>query len=123
LPVRTIKSNSFIEENKEKVAFMVGPILYCFESIDNPKLDKAILKPEFEPTLSGKMVGMDNATKISVKSNLGELNGIPFYLQNNRKDDQLLRVWIPTTEEANNEIPTRERPREITNSEEKLITE
>ena len=118
LPIRTIKSYSLVKENKEKVAFMIGPILYCFESIDNQKLDKAILKPEFEPTLSGKMAGMDNATTISVKSNLGELKGIPFYLQNNRKDDHSLRVWIPTSEEAYNIIPTRERPREIANSEE-----
>ena len=120
LPVRTIKSHSLVDENKEKVAFMIGPILYCFESIDNQKLNEAILKPGFEPTFSGKMDGMDNATTISVNSNIGEITGIPFYLQNNRKDDQSIRVWMPMTEEANNEIPTRERPREISSSEENL---
>jgi len=118
LPIRTIQSHSSVEENKEKVSFMRGPILYCFESIDNQKLDHEILKPGSEPTLSSKIDGLDIAPTISVESNTGYLRGIPFYLQNNRNDDQSIRVWMPTTVDANNEIPTRERPREISSSEE-----
>ena len=92
--------------------------MYCFESIDNQKLDHEILKPGSEPTLSSKIDGLDIAPTISVESNTGYLRGIPFYLQNNRNDDQSIRVWMPTTVDANNEIPTRERPREISSSEE-----
>ena len=116
LPIRKITSHSLVLENKEKVAFMIGPLLYCFESIDNEKLDHAILKDKCEFTLSDNIKELDNAITISVASNVGDLIGIPFYLQNNRGDNQSLKVWMPTTEEVINEIPKRER--EITYSEE-----
>ena len=118
LPIRKITSHSSVSENKEKVAFMIGPLLYCFESIDNKKLDHAILKPDCKYAFSDKITELDNAITISVASNIGDLIGIPFYLQNNRGDDQSFKVWMPITEKANNEIPKRERPREIKSSEE-----
>jgi DUF1680 family protein len=39
MPVRTIESHPYIEENTGKVALMRGPILYCFEAADNPGID------------------------------------------------------------------------------------
>ena len=39
MPIRLIESHPYIEENTEKAALMRGPILYCFESADNPGID------------------------------------------------------------------------------------
>ena len=54
MPVRRIHAHENLAENRGKVALMRGPVVYCFEGIDNPGADlfQATLPRGAEPTSS-----------------------------------------------------------------------
>jgi uncharacterized protein len=86
-----------VKGHKGKVAVTRGPLVYCLENIDNPKVDifkvkvdTASLQPVFEESLLGGIV------KIEGKSDTGHpLTFIPYHLWGNR-GETLMTVWVNT---------------------------
>jgi uncharacterized protein len=118
MPVRKVVADERVKEDKDKVAFQRGPVIYCAEwpeSSTGNVLDLVIKKDasfrtEFDPSLldgtqvietSGMhMMSPDNKVEKGHGSSFasGEITVklIPYALWNNRGAGQM-RVWLPTS--------------------------
>lgn len=112
MPVRRIYTNTLVRSNIGCVALMRGPIVYCFEGIDNGnnlqelhvKKDEEIIIGNYEPELLKGIVALKvKGLRIFANDNLyfqGEfsrneetLTAIPYYAWGNRGLSQM-RVWM-----------------------------
>jgi DUF1680 family protein len=105
MPVQRVRADERVEADRGRVALMRGPIVYCFESIDNgghpddvSLPDDATVTSEDRPDLLGGIVTLhargsrlssDNA-QIPV-----ELLAIPYYANANRGPVEM-ETWLPT---------------------------
>jgi DUF1680 family protein len=111
MPVRKIAANQLVENDKGKLAYQRGPLVYCFEDKDNNNgwmfdnfvSPEAPIESRFEENLLGGVV------TISVKGNKVSHSGdaktiesvtlkaIPYYAWNNRGTANML-IWMPSGE-------------------------
>jgi len=119
LSVRLLESHPWVEQNRNLVAVMRGPIVYCLESVDLPQgvsIDDVILPVEaqwqerFEPGLLGGVVALEADAIRLEKSQAGEtlyrpvrkgvkplrLRLIPYYAWGNRGPGDMT-VWLPAS--------------------------
>ncbi len=90
MPVLKVKARPEVKDDYGKIALQRGPVVYCFESVDNgPDILKrkvpknARFVPKFEPDLLGGVVVLK-----------GEgLTAVPYYAWANR-GKSLMKVWI-----------------------------
>ena len=112
MPVRQVRANPRVQEDRGLVALMRGPIVYCAESVDNPQGLRQLVvgantsfKSKFEPDLLGGVTLIEgqvqsyniNGDKISTSPAL--LTAVPYYASANRGPSSV-RVWLPATKEA-----------------------
>jgi len=120
MPVRKVVADERIREDREKMAFQRGPVIYCAEWPDNNTgnvLDLVINKDasnttEFDPSLLGgtqiiKTTGVQ--TKKTLDGKVEALSEepvklIPYALWNNRGAGQMI-VWIPTSTSVAHSLP------------------
>ena len=112
MPARRIYTNTQVKENIGCVAIMRGPVVYCFEGIDNGEnihelhitKSEEIIVGEYEPTLLNGIVPLKiKGTRLFHHDNLyfeGEyskkteqMTAIPYYAWGNRGLNQM-RVWM-----------------------------
>ncbi len=88
-------SHRKVKTNLNKIAFSRGPIVYCFESIDNPSAcipNATIKKNSSLETEKSRL--FDSFSNIRVKdSNDRTLLAIPYFLWGNR-GNSAMQVWI-----------------------------
>jgi len=95
MPVRRVQSHENVQGNQSKVALQRGPVVYCFEGVDNEDrvLDRSLpddssLETEWLPNLLGGLVviksGADDKTP---------LTAIPYYAWAHRGAGEMA-VWI-----------------------------
>ncbi len=119
MPVRMIVADPRIEQTRNQVAVMRGPIVYCLESIDLPEgvafedislPGNAEWKVRREPDLLGGVVVLGTKALVvdktatqdiggyrhvdSVQGRPVEISMIPYYTWNNR-DEPKMTVWLP----------------------------
>ncbi len=119
MPVRMIVADPRIEQTRNQVAVMRGPIVYCLESIDLPKGTRfedvclpadAKWKVRHERDLLGgvsllktKALVIDKTASqdiggyrhvSDVQGRYVDINMIPYYAWNNREEPQMT-VWLP----------------------------
>lgn len=108
MPVQRVKANPHVEADKGRVAFMRGPLVYCFEGADNGAAVKNLVMPagaEFVPEhrsnlLGGVEVLQATATAVfqtplgAVVSVPSKVTAIPYYANANRGTGPM-QVWIP----------------------------
>ncbi len=120
MPVRKVISNEAIVENKDKVAFQRGPLVFCAEGIDNKNGNVMNLVADSntptETDFENNLLNGAQVIQIMAKSasyNLDkevELSDgeekllIPYHLWANREPSEMI-VWIPTTIEASHPTP------------------
>jgi uncharacterized protein len=120
MPVRKVVADERIKEDKDKMAFQRGPVIYCAEWPDNNTgnvMDLVIKKDaafttEFEPSfLEGteviKTSGVQAKRTLDGKiETLQEepLKLIPYALWNNRGAGQMM-VWFPTSTQSAHPLP------------------
>jgi hypothetical protein len=120
MPVRKIVADVKVKDDREKIAFQRGPVIYCAEWPDNNTgnvLDLVLKKDasfssEFDPSLLDgteviKTTG--EQTKRSLDGSvemLGEepVKLIPYALWNNRGPGQMI-IWFPTSTTASHPLP------------------
>jgi hypothetical protein len=112
MPVRQVASDPQVEENVGRLAVMRGPLVYCFEDVDNPcRVDqtaiseRAAFETEFRTellggvtvlTVNGKQQGIvETEDGFHVDSRDVELTAIPYYAWDNREPGRMV-VWVPT---------------------------
>ncbi len=112
MPVRKIHCNSLVRHNIDCVALMRGPIVYCFEGVDNGEnlqelhiLRNGVIEivNKNDDSLCGKVELLVEGTRIYSRERLyfeGEFNrencmlkAIPYYAWGNRGLNQM-RVWM-----------------------------
>ncbi len=90
MSVLKVKARPEVKDDRGKIALQRGPVVYCFESVDNgpdvlkmkvPKNARFI--PKYEPKLLGGVVVL----------RAGALTAIPYYAWANR-GRSLMKVWI-----------------------------
>lgn len=90
MPVRAVVANEKVADDRGLIAFERGPLVYCFEGVDNQGLDLnanglppvAEAKTAFEKDLLGGVVTL----------RLGKLTAIPYYAWANRGPSPMT-VW------------------------------
>ena len=113
LPVRKIYANTNVREDEGCVALMRGPVVYCFEGVDNGECIQALripreIKAETELCREGVLEGnvlihlpgyrMESSDALyseeRPKRTDVTLTAIPYYAWANRGENQI-RVWMP----------------------------
>ena len=95
LKVKRVVAHEKVKENEGKVAIERGPIVYCFEAIDNGGQvlgrsisDDMIFQPVYKPNLLGGVVVLQGQNKKGEK-----LVAIPYCLWNHRGPGEMA-VWL-----------------------------
>jgi DUF1680 family protein len=119
MPVRMIIADPMIEQTRNQVAIMRGPIVYCLESIDLPKdvqLEDICLpasakwRTRYKPDLLGGVTVLTTKALAIKKTTYRDIGGyrqvseakarhadislIPYYAWNNREEPKMT-VWLP----------------------------
>jgi hypothetical protein len=114
MPVRLVRCNEKVQENRGRIAIERGPIAYCLEATDNGghvrniwlPTDAALL-PEHRPNLLGGVTVIkgdafamqpDEANGPATARPI-ELTAIPYYAWDHRGAGEMT-VWIPATVEG-----------------------
>ncbi|MDY0166525.1 MAG: glycoside hydrolase family 127 protein [Thermoguttaceae bacterium] len=95
MTVRRIEANPKVEADRGRVALQRGPVVYCFEQVDNPEGVQSIMLPrepafavEHKPDLLG------GVTVIKTTSRDGrEVTAIPYYAWDHRHPGPMA-VWV-----------------------------
>lgn len=100
MPVRRVHSHEKLLENRGRVALMRGPVVYCFEGIDNPGVDpfKMTLPPEAGLTATHRAdllngVTVVNATGLDEQGKPVKLTAIPYFAWANRGKCPM-NLWV-----------------------------
>lgn len=99
MPVRRVLANEKVKDDRNKVALVRGPIIYCAEGVDNDKEvlelmipDNAGLQSEYQHDFLNGLVVIKG--KVSNKSGKErELTAIPYYAWSHRGPDEMA-VWL-----------------------------
>jgi len=118
LPVRLIEANPYVEEARNHIAIMRGPLVYCLESIDLPpdvKLMDVFLphdaKFDWDPadTLLPRMAALRTRAKVIASGEWDnalyrevtatppreiDVRLIPYFAWDNRGESEM-SVWLP----------------------------
>lgn len=109
MPVRRIVALDEVKEDLNRVALQRGPLVYCFEHVDNDGKAMNIVIPdnimftaEFKPDLLNGIVVLQAEAPIATVSADGlnisivnkKITAIPFYSWANRGEGQM-QVWVP----------------------------
>jgi DUF1680 family protein len=94
MSVRRVTASEYVSEDRDKVAFEFGPLVYCAEEADNTDITNLIIPRDVNLNVSSE-------TKLSEKVNtLKGIAGktrftlIPYYLWSNRGAGKM-KVWLP----------------------------
>ncbi len=98
MPVKRVYSDPRVKNNLEKVALQRGPIVYCFEEVDNPGdfndisiSQEAIFSYEYDREL------LDGVVKIKVHDGENTFTAVPYYSWDNREEGRM-KVWVKERE-------------------------
>jgi len=119
MPVRMITADPRVEQTRNQVAVMRGPVVYCLESVDVPqgiRFEDICLgantkwKVQHEPDLLGGVTVLKTKAIVIDKTTAKDIGGyrqvsdarprridirmIPYYAWNNRREPKMT-VWLP----------------------------
>lgn len=118
MPVRKIIAHEKVTENKEKMSFSRGPVVYCAEWVDNDgKVRNLMIDKELNfdvqvqedllngiITLHSKAYAVEKDEEGQLKKIQKEFNLIPYYSWAHRGNGEMM-VWFPYTEKAASPTP------------------
>ncbi|UCD75123.1 MAG: glycoside hydrolase family 127 protein [Phycisphaerales bacterium] len=119
MPIRLVRCNNNVEENRGRLAIERGPLVYCLEAIDNGNhvrniwlpADAKLVVEETPALLGGVTVIKGKAFALHqdeedgpVQSSPIELTAIPYYAWDHREAGEMA-VWIPADPRLAKVIP------------------
>jgi DUF1680 family protein len=98
MQIYRVISNPKVKDNVGKVALERGPLVYCFESIDNSSIHKIRIddKDKFISEFSEKLINRVHIVRVTSESETDheqELIAIPYYAWANRGKSEMT-VWV-----------------------------
>jgi DUF1680 family protein len=113
MPVQLVTANPKAEADKNRIALMRGPLVYCFEGADNGAgVQNLIIPPgtEFTPEYRRHLLGgvtVLNGTATAIfQTGKDRLNAVPFkvtatpYYANANRGTCPMQVWMPESQET-----------------------
>ena len=100
MPVRRIVSHQNAKNNQGLVALQRGPLVYCFEGVDNGgKILKRVLPEDalFEVEFRPELLGGINVIKVKKPDSFEFLVAVPYYSWSHRGPGEMA-VWLPRGE-------------------------
>ena len=109
MPVRKVVAINEVKDDRNRVALQRGPLVYCFEHVDNGGKVMNVIVPDnttfasqFKPgLLNGVVVIQGEAPVVTVSSNglsatsvIKKITAIPFFSWANRGEGEM-QVWMP----------------------------
>lgn len=108
MPVRRVRSHWRVRANTGRIALQRGPVVYCFEGVDNPQGVSNLVLPtdttfqtEYRDDLLGGVVILTGEGKIRQPQENGktalkdiEIKAIPYYAWAHRGKNEMA-VWLP----------------------------
>ncbi|HEY5825325.1 MAG TPA: glycoside hydrolase family 127 protein [Cyclobacteriaceae bacterium] len=94
MTVRKVITNSLVKDNENKVAFELGPIVYCAEEIDNRQLGEITLPQDISFDSKKQNLLGESVNVLTGKIQNTDLKLIPYYLWSNRGIGKM-KVWLP----------------------------
>ncbi|OLS31184.1 MAG: Non-reducing end beta-L-arabinofuranosidase [Candidatus Heimdallarchaeota archaeon AB_125] len=92
MSIKKHKSHKKVRNNKNRIAISRGPLIYCFESLDNPRLD--VLKEKVDFMNEPISLISEGEKLLKLKTNKNEdLIARPYYSWGNRGKSSML-VWV-----------------------------
>jgi len=99
MTIRKVITNGPVKDNVNKVAFEMGPIVYCVEEIDNPNLSDITLPHDFSLQFKKQNLLGGYVNVLTGKIKKDSITLIPYYLWSNRGIGKM-KVWLPQTEQV-----------------------
>lgn len=100
MPVRRVVSHQNVKSNQGLVALQHGPLVYCFEGVDNGgRVLKRVLPDDavFEVEFSPELLGGVNVIKVKKPDSSEYLVAVPYYSWSHRGPGEMA-VWLPRSE-------------------------
>ncbi|UOE46538.1 glycoside hydrolase family 127 protein [Mucilaginibacter sp. SMC90] len=96
---RLVAANDSVQTIKNKLAIASGPIIYAFETVDNPDLKNYTLSPKTDLKVSYKpqLLNGVNVVTGQVNDEAGKqvsITAVPFYTLGNHQPGSPYEVWI-----------------------------
>jgi len=113
MPVCRVRAHDEVEADRGRVALQRGPVVYCFEGVDNAHLAHAYLPPdaairaEHRPDLLGGvtvLVAEGKVRRAGGEDIDATLTAVPYYAWDHREPGPM-RVWIPESREVARPVP------------------
>jgi len=94
MEIREVKTNGPVDDNRNKVAFELGPMVYCMEEADNGKVENFVMPAEIKLEAKTQRLLNEDVTVLIGKTKQREVKLIPYYIWSNRGVGEM-KVWIP----------------------------
>lgn len=106
MPIRRLVSHPNVKDNAGRTAVQRGPVVYCFEGVDNPQGVARLVLPadtklraEYHGDLLGGIMIIKGQGEIPLES--VEVVAIPYYAWAHRGKSEMA-VWLPESAEGGN---------------------
>lgn len=113
MPVQMVKSNTHVEADKDRLALMRGPVLYCFEGADNGAAVQNLIiapgttfTPEYKRELLGGVTVLTGTATALFEDGNGQKLSEPFrvtavpYFANANRGTTPMQVWMAENQGA-----------------------
>jgi DUF1680 family protein len=113
MPVQLVTANSNVEADKNRIALMRGPIVYCFEGADNGAGVQNLIippgtefTPEYRPNLLGGVTVLNGTARAVFLTGKNQITPVPFkvtatpYYANANRGTCQMQVWMPESQET-----------------------
>lgn len=106
MPVQRVTADERVESNRGRVAYMRGPLVFCFESVDNGgRLNDVFVPGDAEASVAEDRELLEGVTVLNVDGRrkmpdgsdaAAKLKAIPYYANANRGPTDM-QVWMPAS--------------------------
>jgi len=102
MPIRRVVSHPNIKDNAGRTAIQRGPVVYCFEQVDNPQgVMKLVLPVEAKLQTEYRSDLLGGVVTIKGRGKSVDVVAIPYYAWAHRGKGEMA-VWLPESVEGGN---------------------
>ena len=110
MPVQLVEANAKVQADKDRVALMRGPIVYCLEGADNGAAvqnlvipPRTAFRPEYKSNLLAGVTILTGTATAVIQNEAGQVTPMPFkvtaipYYANANRGTTPMQVWMAAT--------------------------
>ena len=102
MPVRRVASHPNVKDNAGRTAIQRGPVVYCFEQVDNPQgVTKLVLPVEAKLQTEYRSDLLGGVVTIKGRGKSVDVVAIPYYAWAHRSKGEMA-IWLPEFAEGGN---------------------